>query len=86
MLNIDVNVKTRDFRVMAAGDLGDIVNDLAHAINILYSKMKHSAHPESAKAFRMAMVALCTDPNSPMFDGQPVHGDGITIVTNGKEG
>ena len=86
MLNVNVNAKSMDFHVMAAGGLGDIVNDLAHTINILHSKMKHSAHPESAEAFRLAMVALCTDPDSPMFDGKPAHGDGVTIVTNGREG
>ena len=86
MLNVNVNAKTKDFRVMAAGGLTDVVNDLAHVIQILYVQMKQSAHPEAAEDFRRAMIALHTDSDSPLFLDMPVGGDGITIVTNGREG
>lgn len=64
---------------MASGSLAEVTNDVAHVINAVYTRLAMESCPECAEAFRQAMVALHTDPDSPLFVADTAN-TGMTIV------
>ena len=56
-----------------------MTNDVARVINGVYTRLAMGSCPECAEAFRQAMVALHTDPDSPLFVANTAN-TGMTVV------
>lgn len=80
MLKADVNAKKRSVSLVAVGDLAEVINDVAHVINGVYTRLAMGNHPECADEFKKAMILLCADPTSPVFAVNAA-ATGMTIVT-----
>lgn len=80
MLKAEVNGKMHQVSLMAAGELKEVTNDVALVINGVYSRLAVGAYPETAELFKEVIVALCTHPDTPLFNVDK-RATGMTIVT-----
>lgn len=83
MLKIELDKKNGKGVIAAGGDVLEITSDVCVVVDGIYSQLKNSS-PIAAEAFRMGIMALCGDADSPVFTRTP-DGVGFAIATPSEE-